>query len=118
VYLEAVAPDGRVTYITEGLLRLIHHPLSSAQPPYAPLGPYRSYEEADAQPLVPGETTEIVVTLYATSVLIEEGSSIRVSIAGHDASVFRRYPVEGTPVLTVERNAVFPSRIDLPVVEE
>ncbi|MDX1991391.1 MAG: CocE/NonD family hydrolase [bacterium] len=118
VYLEAVAPDGQVTYITEGVLRLIHHPLSSAEPPYAQLGPYRSYEEADAQPLVPGETTEIVVTLYATSVLIEEGSSVRVSIAGHDASVFRRYPAEGTPVLTIERNAVFPSRIDLPVVAQ
>jgi len=115
VYLETVAPDGRVTYITEGVLRLLHHPISSAEPPYAQLGPYRSYEEADAQPITPGETTEIPITLYATSVLIEAGHSIRVAIAGHDASVFRRYPAESTPVLTVERSSAFPSRIDLPV---
>lgn len=115
VYLENVAPDGHVTYITEGVLRAIHHQISDAEPPFVQLGPYHSYLEADAAPLVPGEVTEISFNLYATSVLIKEGHSIRIAIAGHDASVFARYPAEGTPVWTVERSSTYPSRVDLPI---
>jgi putative CocE/NonD family hydrolase len=117
VYLEDVAPDGRVTYITEGVLRAIHHPLSDAEPPFVELGPYRSFNRADAAPLVPGEVTEIVLNLYATSVLVEEGHSLRVALAGADADTFARYPAEGTPVWTVQRSAVYPSHITLPMVE-
>jgi putative CocE/NonD family hydrolase len=116
-YLEDVAPDGRVTYITEGQLRAIHRSVSDAEPPYVQLGPYHSYLEADAAPLVPGEVAEIRFNLYATSVLIEAGHSIRIALAGHDASVFARYPAKGTPVWTVGRNSVSPSYVDLPLVE-
>jgi len=117
VYLEDVAPDGRVTYITEGELRAIHHKISDGEPPYVPLGPYHSFLRADSSPLVPGEVTEISFNLYATSVLIEEGHSLRIAIAGADASVFERYPAEGTPVLTIHRNAVQASYVDLPMME-
>jgi putative CocE/NonD family hydrolase len=110
VYLEDVAPDGRVTYITEGILRAIHRAESGTAP-----GPHHSFERADAVPLIPNEVTEIRFKLYATSVLIEKGHRIRIAVAGHDASVFDRYPAEGTPVLTVQRNSVYPSHIELPV---
>jgi predicted acyl esterase len=59
--------------------------------------------------------TEIRFKLYATSVLIEKGHRIRIAVAGHDGSVFARYPAEGTPVLTVQRNSVYPSHVELPV---
>ena len=117
VYLEDVAPDGKVTYITEGILRAIHHPISEAEPPYVHLGPYHSFNRADAAPLVPGEVTEIQLNLYATSVLIEAGHSLRVAIAGADADTFDRYPVEGTPVWTVQHNSIYPSSIELPMAE-
>ena len=113
-YLEDVAPDGRVTYLTEGQLRALHR-READDPPYVPLGPYHSYLRRDAEPLVPGEMTEIRLGLYATSVLIREGHSLRVALAGHDASVFARYPASGTPVLTVERNGVHASRVEVPV---
>jgi hypothetical protein len=115
IYLEDVAPDGKVTYITEGILRAIHYPISEAEPPYVHLGPYHSFNRADAAPLVPGEVTEIKLNLYATSVLIEAGHSLRVAIAGADADTFDRYPAEGSPVWTVQRNSVYPSAIELPV---
>jgi putative CocE/NonD family hydrolase len=117
VYLEDVAPDGKVTYITEGILRAIHHPISDDTPPYVHLGPYHSFNRADARPLVPGEVTEISLNLYATSVLIKTGHSLRVALAGADADTFDRYPAEGTPVWTVQRNSVYPSHIELPMAE-
>jgi putative CocE/NonD family hydrolase len=117
VYLEDVAPDGKVTYITEGILRAIHHPLSDEEPPFAELGPYRSFNREDAAPLVPGEVTEITLNLYATSVLIEAGHSIRIAIAGADADTFARYPAEGQPVWTMYRSAVYPSHVELPMAE-
>jgi hypothetical protein len=116
VYLEDVAPDGRVTYITEGILRAIHRQVSEEEPLYEGSGPHRSFKRADAEPLVPGEVAEIRFNLYATSVLIKKGHRIRIAIAGHDGSMFARYPAEGTPVLTVQRNSVYPSHVELPMM--
>lgn len=117
VYLEDVAPNGRVTYITEGILRVVHRNISSDEPPYHHLGPYHSFKRSDMMPLVPGTTTEISFQLFATSVLIKTGHRVRIAIAGHDASVFARYPAVGTPVLTIQRNNRYPSHIDLPLME-
>lgn len=113
VYLEDVAPDGSVTYITEGMLRAVNRKVSEAEPPYAQLGPYHSLEESDAMPMMPGKVTEISFNLYATSVLIEQGHRIRVAIAGHDASMFMRYPKEDTPIFTIFHN----SYIELPILQ-
>jgi putative CocE/NonD family hydrolase len=117
IYLEDVAPDGRVTYITEGILRVIHRNVSADVPPYRMLGPYHSFRRADSAPLVRGQVATVPVQLYATSVLIHNGHRIRVSVAGHDASLFARYPAEGTPMLKVQRNSVYASHIDLPMLE-
>jgi putative CocE/NonD family hydrolase len=116
VYLEDVAPDGRVTYLTEGMLRAVHRRVSDKEPPYRVQGPYHSFERADALPLVPGEVAEISFNLYTTSVLIKKGHRLRVAVAGHDASVFARYPAEGTPLLTMQRNSHYPSYIELPMM--
>ena len=116
VYLEDVAPDGRVTYITEGILRAIHRQVTDEEPLYAGAGPYHSFERADAVPLVPGETVEIRFNLYATSVLTKKGHRIRIAVSGYDGSMFARYPAEGTPVLTVQRNSIYPSHIELPIM--
>ena len=116
-YLEDVAPDGRVTYITEGILRAIQRAESESSPPYIQSGPYHSFQRVNAVPLVPGEVTEMRLNLYSTSVLIRQGHSLRIAIAGHDASTFARYPADGTPVIQVQRNRIYPSYIDLPMME-
>ncbi len=116
VYLEDVAPSGYVTYVTEGQLRALHRKVSDETPPYELVVPYHTFKEADGEPLVPGEVTEITFGLHPTSVLIRAGHSIRVAIAGHDAELFERYPAVGGPVITVERNSVYASMIELPVV--
>jgi putative CocE/NonD family hydrolase len=118
VYLEDVAPDGRVTYLTEGLLRAIHRKVKDPKTaPYVPLGVYHSLRKVDAQPLVPGEVAEISITLYPISVLICKEHCIRLAIAGHDASLKTRYPPEGIPELHFQRNSAYASYIQLPVME-
>jgi hypothetical protein len=48
--------------------------------------------------------------------LVPRGWRLRVSIAGHDADNFARIPAEGDPVITVERNRLHASYLELPVV--
>ncbi|MCY3706059.1 MAG: CocE/NonD family hydrolase [Gammaproteobacteria bacterium] len=116
VYLEDVAPDGTVRYLTEGQLRAVMRAVTDDPPLYRKYGPHRSELRADAMPLVPGEVAEISFDLWATSVLIREGHRIRVAIAGADADTFLRYPRDGgVPVLSVQRNATYPSAIVLPI---
>jgi len=115
-YLEDVAPDGRVTYITEGQLRAVMRRLADDPPLYRKAGPHHSQLRADAMPLVPGEVAELNFELWATSVLIREGHRLRVAIAGADKDTFARYPLDGgEPVITIERNANYPSHVVLPV---
>lgn len=115
VYLEDVAPDGRVTYLTEGILRALHRHISTDQPPYAQLGPYHSFLRADGAPLQPGQVSTISFDLYATSIILRQGHCLRIAIAGADAGSFARYPAEGTPVLTFYRDGQRPSQLVLPV---
>jgi putative CocE/NonD family hydrolase len=109
VYLEDVAPDGRVTYLTEGNLRFVHR---AVDPEHSML---HSYTSADAQDVVPGETMALTVRLRPTSVRLEAGHRIRVAIAGHDASNFDRYPAEGEPEWTVSLGEGAASHLVLPV---
>jgi predicted acyl esterase len=105
-----------VTYLTEGLLRAIHRKVRDASDaPFVPLGIYHSFLEADAVPLVPGEVTEIGITLLPFSSVFRKGHSIRVAIAGHDMSMKDRCPKEGVPELSFERSARYPSHVVLPV---
>ena len=117
VYLEDVAPDGRVTYLTEGLLRAIHRKVGDARTaPYVPLGVYHSLRKVDVQPLTPGEVAEISITLCPISVLISVGHRIRLAIAGHDAALKTRYPLDGIPELRFQRNSAQASYLQLPVM--
>ena len=56
----------------------------------------------------------IHLSLYPTSVLLRKGHRLRVALAGADASVFQRYPTEGTPTWTVYREAQRASFIEWP----
>jgi putative CocE/NonD family hydrolase len=116
VYLEDVSPQRAVTYVTEGVLRGIHRKVSEDPSPWKRPVPYHSFLAADAEPMVPGQVTELAIGMEPTSFLFRKGHRIRIAIAGHDATAFRRIPAEGTPVLSVQRNSAFPSSIRLPVV--
>jgi len=117
VYLETVDPDGRVRMLTEGQLRGLHRKVSDETPPYHMFGPYHSLKKKDAQPLIPGEVAEITFDLYPISVLLKKGQRIRLAIAGADKDVFA--PIAGceAPAVSVERNSLYVSYIQLPIIK-
>ena len=110
--------DGNVIYLTDGNLRLIHRKISTDELPYKMLIPYHTFLKKDALPLVPNEISEIKFGLHATSVLVRKGHRIRIALAGADKDVFMRYPAEGKPVITIERNNKYPSFIDIPIIHK
>jgi len=118
VYLEMVAPDGRVTLFTEGYLRALHRKVSERKPPYTIFGPYHSYKREDGRPLMPGKVEPLEFSLLPISIVVPEGYCLRVSIAGADRDTFD--PIEGceSPLIEIERNQQFPSGIELPVIPE
>jgi predicted acyl esterase len=88
-YIEDVAPDGRVTYITEGLLRAINRkPAEPAALPYDQGPAPHTFNRADALPVIPEERFILVMKLYAVAALIREGHRIRLAIAGADHDTF------------------------------
>lgn len=114
-YLEEMAPDGTVTLLTEGGLRLIHRKVSNKTPPYPLFGPYHTFEKKDAMPMPVGELTEIGFDLLPLSVRVKKGHALRIAIAGHDKNCFDRLPPVGEQMYGIYRNAEAASYIDIPV---
>jgi uncharacterized protein len=50
--------------------------------------------------------------------LIFKGHRVRLAIAGHDAAMKTRYPMDGTPDLCFYRNSAQVSYLQLPVMGE
>ncbi|GAB5418943.1 MAG: CocE/NonD family hydrolase [Crocinitomicaceae bacterium] len=111
VYLEDVAPDGTSTYLTEGGLRLMHRKLAG---PTDSTFNLHTFNEEDAEAMIPNQAEKIHLRLLPTSVTIKKGHSIRIAIAGADKSIFDRCPKHGTPELTIHHS----SKIVLPVILE
>jgi putative CocE/NonD family hydrolase len=116
-YLEDVAPDGRVTYITEGMLRALHRRESSAEPPYRHFGPYRTFASADTMPLIPGEVATLRFALFTTSVRVKAGHRLRLALAGADRPLLGLYPPNATPTWTVHRSRDRASFLEVPMME-
>jgi predicted acyl esterase len=105
-----------VTYLDEGIIRVIDRKeVDPKSLPYELLAPAHSFLHKDAEPLTPGEAATIRFSLYPTPLLLHKGHRIRIVLAGADASLFQRYPAEGTPVWTKYREARRASFVELPV---
>lgn len=117
VYLEDIDETGEVRYLSEGQLRALHRKIADDPPPYRMPEPYHSFKRKDGAPLVPGKIVDLTFGLHPISALIKKGHSIRVAIAGADKDSFARIPAEGVPKIMLERNRLYASYIDLPVIE-
>jgi len=102
-YLMDVAPDGRVTYITEGMLRALHRKGDLD----------RTYERRDGAPLEPGVAAKLCFEMLPAAYRLEEGHRIRLALAGADAAHFA--PIEGGRNWDVLRGGERASSIELPV---
>lgn len=100
-YLESIDPQGRITYITEGELRLIHRRVARAAPPGRPLRIPRTFARADAEPLTPGERHAVQLDLLPTSVRIAAGHRLALCLADRDSSHFDDYAGSAEATLAV-----------------
>ncbi|WP_374571250.1 CocE/NonD family hydrolase [Phenylobacterium sp.] len=113
-YLEDVGPDGRATYLTEGLFRAVNRkPAGADQVPYAQAEPIKTYSRADAMPMTPGVVAEVSFPVFPVAALIRKGHRLRISLAGADKSAFRRYSEDRPEAWTVMRTPAQPSSVSV-----
>lgn len=116
-YLEDVSPDGRVTYVTEGELRMLHRKTGSEPSSYRSAYSRPTFRRDDASPMKPGVPEQLSFQFLPTSVLFRKGHRIRVAFAGADEGNFRRVPTEKTDVQwRVTRGGPSASFIELPII--
>ncbi len=116
-YLEEVDKTGYSHYLSEGKLRASHRKLSAAPFNFMNLPYHRSYEE-DFEPLPPGQPVELVFDLLPTSNVFDAGHRIRLTIACADQTSFETPEISPPPRISVYRNRLFSSFLELPVVPE
>lgn len=108
VYLDHVAPDGDVTYVSEGMLRLANRRSTSVDVFVA-----REHRRAEAAPL--GDEVELVVIdLLPTSIAVPRGHRLTVGFAGADRANFAA-PNRGASSLVLARGAAHPSALEIPL---
>jgi hypothetical protein len=116
VYIDDVAPDGKVTYLTEGVLRGLFHKTSSRPGPYRTLAVPRAYWKEDAEPMEPGKVDRMAIEMFPVSARILRGHRLRFSLAGADADAMTRVPEKGpAPRVTVYRDGANRSSITVPL---
>jgi len=106
----------KLIYRTEGWTAGLHRKISDEQPPYWTPGVYHSFNKENAEPMEPGDVNELVFNLLPTSVLFRKGHRIRIAIAGADRETFALIDGCETPEIRIERNRVYPSYLELPIV--
>ena len=115
VYLEDVAPDGKVTQVTDARLKASLRKMS--KPKYENYGlPYHRSHGGDVQLLKPGEPVQLVFLFLPESYIFKAGHRIRISMAGSDYRERDRAPVSPAPVATIYNTPSNPSCISLPII--
>lgn len=114
-YLEDIAPDGKVSIITDGRLKGSLRALGT--PPYSVLGLpwHRSFQE-DALAFVPGQPAEVVFDCLPMSHVFASGHRIRITITGADPREKDRVQLSPPPTISIHRDAVHSSYISLPII--
>ncbi len=114
VYLEDVAPDGRVFHVTEGVLRLSHHAEYAGAQIYADATPNRTHLREHHSPLKNAEFVRIRLDLLPVSYLFQAGHSLRISVAGSDKDHFELLNPEGYS-LYIGQGGESPCKLILPL---
>ncbi len=115
VYIEDVAPDGTVRYVTEGQFRALHRKVSEKEPIYRQFGPYHTFKKEDAKPLKPGKIANIGFDLLPISYTFRKGHKMRISIAGSDTAHFDLYKPHPSQ-FHIQCSKDHPSSVRVPLV--
>ena len=114
-YLSEVEADGRVRYITEGGLRMLHRKLSPPPATYKASWPWRTFHRQDSKVMQPGIAEELRFALVPVSWRFAQGSRLRLSIAGADGEHFAQVPHGRPPRFEVVVGGVEGSTVELPL---
>ncbi len=114
-YLEAIAPDGARTYITEGMLRALHRGGAERSPTYRATWPTPSFHRAEARPLTPGEPARLQIPFLPVAWEIPAGHRLGLRLAGADRDNFALWPY-GAPGRWVVALGSGGSRLSLPIL--
>lgn len=109
-YLAVQRPDGRLVYLTEGMLRVLHRRVREEGGALE-----RSFRRADVQPMVPGEMARIVFDAFPVAARIAAGDRLVLLLAGADRDTFARYPTTGDPIWSLDVGSADASFIDIPL---
>ncbi|GHF90746.1 putative serine esterase [Kitasatospora xanthocidica] len=118
VYLEDVAPDGRVTYLTEGQLALTERKVADRgeNPDWRRLRTPRTYAAEDAEDFPQGEAQRVTIDLQPVSVLFRAGERIRLTVAAANPDSFQVLPADGRASYRIGWGDGRASVLELPVV--
>ena len=118
VTLTEVYPDGGERYVQSGWLRASHRQLEDGRT--TALSPIPTHLEADNEPLVPGELTELRVGIFPVAHTFHSGSQLRISISapGGDRPLWSFDTLSDGEVNEVLHSVDHPSRLVLPVVAD
>lgn len=114
-FISEVTPNGKVHYVTEGLLRALHRHESIAPDACRTSWPFRAYARRDIRPMPAGVPQNLRFALLPVSWTFSRGSRIRLSIAGHDADHSIQIPHGRPPRLALLRQAKQRSLLILPL---
>lgn len=114
VYVEDVAPDGTVTYITEGHIRGVFRKVTNSNnAPFPVIGPYHSYLNKDKQAMIPHQVTRMQFTLLPIAYQVLKGHSLQISLANVDVNHFEIPKVKPSK-MKVYYSAKYPSSVIFP----
>lgn len=117
VYLEDVAPDGKVTPVTDARLKASLR--KTAAPTYQNFGlPWHRSHIEDAAPLPIGQPTRLTFAFLPASYLFKAGHRMQISVAGADYRERDRTPAAPIPVIKIHDGGDHASRVTLPVVQD
>ena len=102
VYLEDVAPSGRVTYVSQGVLRLAHRKLAVPGAREVSADRLHTYLKADMAPMQPGVAEGVTIAISPIAALLKKGHRLRVAIAGADENNLEQLPQHGDVTLSLE----------------
>jgi putative CocE/NonD family hydrolase len=113
-YLEDVAPDGAVTYVTEGMIRPVDRKIT-ASPGYKTPYPEHSYRKEDEEKFNKGEVVALIFDMLPISYQFKKGHRYRISVAGADAGHFN-LPSPQPTHFDIRMSSEQSSYITLPIV--
>lgn len=117
LWLEDVAPDGKVRLITQGQLRLRHRNHNQQAAEFADAVRYRSYATADAEPMPIGAVDAVSIHFNPTAWYLEKGHQLRMVVTGSDRDHFSLVG-EGPTKIKLHCSRIGASYLELPVVHD